>query len=70
MLTQKQIFERAVAALRQGNERSLCAFARTFGRDNALQRLDAIQIRGDFDQRGLTFNGYDYASQKWLGTGA
>ncbi len=70
MATQKQIFERAVTALRQGNERALCAFARAFGRDNALQRLDAIQIRGAFDARGLTFTGYDYASQKWLGTGA
>lgn len=70
MATQTKLFDLAVAALRQGNERALCAFARTFGPDNALRRLDAIQIRGAFDQRGLTFNGYDYASQKWLGTGA
>ena len=67
MTTQKRLFELAVTALRQGNERALCAVARSFGRDNALRRLDAIQIRGDFDQHAATFNGYDYASQQWLG---
>ena len=69
MATQTRLFEHAVTALRQGNERSLCAFARTFGHDNALRRLDAIQIRGDFDQRATSFNGYDYAGQQWLGSG-
>ena len=70
MATQTKLFDIAIQHLRNGNERSLCAFARTFGRDNALRRLDVIQIRGAFDARGLTFNGYDYASQQWLGTGA
>ena len=70
MATQKQLFERAVTALRNGNERALCTFARTFGRDNATKCLDAIQIRGGFDQRATRFNGYDYAGQQWLGTGA
>ena len=70
MATQTQLFESAVTALRQGNERALRAFARNFGRDNALRRLDAIQIRGAFDQYATRFNGYDYAGQQWLGTGA
>ena len=70
MTTQTKRFDLAAQHLRNGNERALCAFARTFGRDNALRRLDVIQIRGAFDARGLTFAGYDYASQKWLGTGA
>ena len=70
MNTQTKLFDLAIQHLRNGNERALCAFARTFGRDNALRRLDAIQIRGAFDQRTTSFNGYDYAGQKWLGTGA
>ena len=70
MATQKQLFDLAVTALRQSNEYGLCAFARTFGQDNATKRLDAIQIRGAFDARATSFAGYDYASQQWLGTGA
>ena len=70
MNTQTKLFDLAIQHLRNGNERALCAFARTFGRDNALRRLDAIQIRGAFDQHATRFNGYDYAGQQWLGTGA
>ena len=66
MATQKRLFDLAVTHLRAGNDRALCAFARTFGRDNAAKRLDAIQIRGAFDSRCTSFTGYDYAEQRWF----
>lgn len=65
MATQKRLFDIAITHLRAGDDRALCDFARAFGRDNAARRLDAIRIHGAFDQRAISFTGYDYAEQRW-----
>lgn len=62
-----RLFTQALMHLRQGNVRALCAFARTFGLENARERLDDEKIRGDFGGFTTSYCGYDYAEQRWLG---